>query len=182
MQKTFANFAVLQKFSLGCGVLWHNTSEQSMNVFSAKRKNWKSFLPQKFPAIQQHLLLTLVYLEAVENLGGAWEEADLQLGNGVYVQESLLELMGIATIDCCAYYMVVVDSHMTAYMITSITQTDWLASLYTVNYYTPLLVPIPLPGFHTEGGCPGIPAQERIDGNIISIMNVDGHYRNIKHA
>ena len=36
------------------------------------------------------------------------------------------------------------------------------------------------PGFHTEGGGghPGIsPPPEKIDGNIISIMNVDVHYR-----
>ena len=34
-------------------------------------------------------------------------------------------------------------------------------------------------GFHTEGGGrPGIPPPpEKIDGNIISIMNVDVHYR-----
>ena len=32
------------------------------------------------------------------------------------------------------------------------------------------------------GGRPGIPPPENIDGNIISIMNVDVHYRNIKHA
>ena len=32
----------------------------------------------------------------------------------------------------------------------------------------------PLPGFHTEGGHPGIPPPEKIDGNIISIMNLDG--------
>ena len=33
-------------------------------------------------------------------------------------------------------------------------------------------------GFHTEGGGTlGFPPPEKIDGNIISIMNVDVHYR-----
>ena len=42
----------------------------------------------------------------------------------------------------------------------------------TVNPFT-----IDRSGFHTEGGRPGIPPSEKIDGNIISIMNVDVHYR-----
>ena len=34
-------------------------------------------------------------------------------------------------------------------------------------------------GFHTEGGggALGFPPPEKIDGNIVSIMNVDVHYR-----
>ena len=40
-------------------------------------------------------------------------------------------------------------------------------------------------GFIQRGdalGLPPLPKEKKIDGNIISIMNVDGHYRNIKHA
>ena len=38
-------------------------------------------------------------------------------------------------------------------------------------------------GFIRGGGAPGSPPPPRkIDGNIISIMNVDVHYGNIKHA
>ena len=34
----------------------------------------------------------------------------------------------------------------------------------------------------TKSPPPPPPTPEKIDGNIISIMNVDVHYRNIKHA
>ena len=37
-------------------------------------------------------------------------------------------------------------------------------------------------GFIQRGDALGSPPQKKIDGNIISIMNVDVHYRNIKHA
>ena len=66
-EKTFCEFcgfvAICKSFLCeiwGHGILWHGTSEQSVKVFSTKSyfsPICKSFLPQKFPAIQQLMIM-----------------------------------------------------------------------------------------------------------------------------